>query len=104
MPPSQQATTNEASFILSQSSAGLEEISDYIARDNPKRAFSFILEIEAHCREIAKLPEVFIFREELAPLLQMAIHGNYLILFRVQDESVRIERIVHGARKLSELI
>jgi toxin ParE1/3/4 len=43
-------------------------------------------------------------REDLAPGLQMAVHGNYLILFRAQETLVRIERIVHGARRLSDLV
>ena len=30
--------------------------------------------------------------------IRIAVHGRYLILFRADDESVRIERIVHGAR------
>jgi plasmid stabilization system protein ParE len=28
-------------------------------------------------------------------------HGNYLILFRIVGESVRVERVIHGARKLA---
>jgi plasmid stabilization system protein ParE len=30
----------------------------------------------------------------------MAVHGNYLILFRVVDKTVRVERVIHGARNL----
>jgi toxin ParE1/3/4 len=29
----------------------LEEIGDYIARDNPRRAISFLGELEAHCHK-----------------------------------------------------
>ena len=82
----------------------LEEIGDYIARDNPLRALSFIAELEAQCRRVAEMPAAFPKREDIAPGLQMAVHGNYLILFRVQSDSVRIERIVHGARRLSGLL
>lgn len=82
----------------------LEEIGDYIARDNPKRALSFLAEIEEHCQRIAELPSGFPKRDDIRPGLQMGVHGNYLILFTTDETAVRIERIVHGARRLRELI
>lgn len=82
----------------------LEEIGDYIARENPSRAMSFLSEIEARCQQIAEMPSAFPSRKDLAPELQMAVHGRYLILFRVLSGTVRIERIVHGARQISDLI
>ena len=82
----------------------IEEIGDYIARDNPRRALSFIEEIRAHCVRVAETPTVFPAREDLAPGLKMAVHGNYLILFQVQADTVRVERIVHGARKITDLM
>ena len=87
-----------------QAALDLEEIGDYIARDNSERVLSFLAEIEAHCYRVAKMPNAWTRREDLAPGLQMAVHGNYLILFRVQERSVRIERIVHGARRLGDLV
>ncbi len=82
----------------------LEEIGDYIARDNPERALSFLNELEAHCNRVAEMPAAFPTRDDIAPGLQMAVHGNYLILFHTESDSVRIERIVHGARQLKDLL
>jgi toxin ParE1/3/4 len=82
----------------------IEEIGDYIARDNCRRAESFLNELEAHCYRIAEMPSAFPSREDLAAGLQMAVHGNYLIFFRLQDEAVRIERIIHGARRIGDLV
>ncbi len=82
----------------------LEEIGDYIARDNPQRALSFLAELEAHCLRIAEMPTAFPVRNDITPGLQMAVHGNYLILFHAEKDSVRIERIVHGARQLKDLL
>jgi toxin ParE1/3/4 len=67
--------------------ADLEQIGDYLARDNPARAISFLEELRAHC-------------DDLATGLRMAVHGRYLILFRANPDEVRIERILHGARRL----
>lgn len=82
----------------------LEEIADYIARDNPSRAVSFINELETHCHQIAELPEAYPLREDLAPKLRIAFHKNYAILFRLLEDTVRIERIVHGARDITQMI
>lgn len=67
--------------------ADLEEIADYIARDNPARAASFIAELAAKCRIIAETPELHPARADLAPNLRMAVHGRYLyctVIFRAK--------------------
>ena len=92
-------------FIFSPRAAlDLEEIGDYIARDNPQRALSFLAELEAQCHRIAEMPSAFAKRDDIEPGLQMGVHGNYLILFHAEGDTVRIERIVHGARRLQDLI
>ncbi len=86
-----------------KAAADIEEIGDYIARDNPERALSFVTELEAHCQKILTAPEAFPSRDELLPGARMASHRRYLIFFRVHGKTVRIERIVHGARDLRNL-
>jgi toxin ParE1/3/4 len=44
----------------------LEEIGDYIARDNPARAISFLDEVRARCDRIAATPASYPAREDLA--------------------------------------
>lgn len=84
--------------------ADLEEIGDYIARDNPERAVTFIEEIEAHCNRIAENPTAFPKREDIAPGLLMAVHRRYLIFYRIVEKTVRIERVIHGARNLTDIV
>jgi toxin ParE1/3/4 len=79
----------------------LEEIDDYIARGNPARALSFLKELRVRCDRIAANPTAYPAREDLAPGLRMAVHRQYLIFFRAGMDHVRIERILHGARRLS---
>ena len=78
----------------------LEEIGDYIARDNPSRAISFVRELKRECHRIAKRPGAFPVRDDLAAGIRMGVHGKYLIFFRVIDKTVRVERVIHGARNL----
>ncbi len=86
--------------------ADLEEITDYIARENPARAASFVAELETKCSAVAAAPEFYPARTDLAPGLRMAPHGRYLVLFRElpNENTVRVERVLHGARNLPRLI
>lgn len=81
----------------------LEEIGDYIARDNPKRALSFVQEVRERCAQIVANPQAAPLRPELGAGFRMVPFGRYLIFYTVGTDAVRIERILHGARRLSDL-
>lgn len=83
--------------------ADLEDIGDYIARDNPSRAASFVEELETACSRIAENPRAYASRDSLVPGIRMAVYRHYLIFFRILDHEIRVERIVHGARHLPSL-
>lgn len=93
-------------LISPRAAADLDEIGEFIARDNPARAASFVAELEAKCRTIASSPEGYPARPDLAEGVRMAVHGRYLLFFRALDDSgaVRIERVLHGARDLPGLV
>ncbi len=83
----------------------LQEIGDYISQDNPIRAHSYVRELRQHCRRIAEKPRLHRLREEFGAGVRGAVHGSYLILYTHRDDGlVVIERIVHGARDLDELL
>ena len=84
--------------------ADIEAIGDFIAADDPARAVSFIDELMALCGRIAERPRAFQRRDDLASGLRQAVHDRYVILFTVDADGVVIERIVHGARRLEDLI
>ena len=93
-------------LLSPRAAADLEEIAEYIARDNPVRAASFVAELEATCRAVAAAPELYPARPDLAPGLRMAVHGRYLVLYRdlTREGTVRVERVLHGARNLPRLL
>ena len=83
----------------------LETIGDYIARDNPVRALSFLQELRAKCLGLAEMPERF----PLVPRFEMSGvrrrgHGDYLIFYRVEAEKVVIIHILHGAQDYSAIL
>ena len=83
--------------------ADLDAIADYIAQDNPKRALSFLAEIRAKLRAVATQPLLYRLRPEIGDDARVALAGRYVILFRIVGDTVRIERVVYGARDLLAL-
>lgn len=82
----------------------LVEIIDFIALDNPERAFEFEDELIARARKIGQSPMAYVERPELREALRSCAHGAYVIFFTVDDQGVRIERILHGSRDLGPLL
>jgi len=82
----------------------LEATGDFIANDNPARAVSFIDELLVLCVCIAERPDAFQRRNDLADGLRQVVHGRYLVLFTPDENGVVIERVIHGARRLEDLI
>ena len=78
----------------------LEEIGDYIAKDNPVRAGSFVAELRAQCEKICLNPVGYQRRPELSDDLRSCAHGSYVIFFESTTEQVTIVRILHGARDI----
>lgn len=81
----------------------LDVIAGYIAQDNPRRARSFLAEIRAKLHDVGNHPLLYQLRPEIGLDARLALVGHYVILFRIMDERVRIERIVYGGRDLLEL-
>ena len=80
--------------------ADLQEIGDYIAKDNPRRAESFIDELLDQAEKIAQMPTAYVAREDLASGLRMCVHGRYLLFFRATGSVMRVERILHSRRDI----
>lgn len=79
----------------------LEEIADYIARDNPRRALSYIGDIREHCRNIVTFSEAAALHEEFGTGIRVVPFGRYLIFYTTHPDTVRIERILSSSRLLS---
>ncbi len=82
----------------------LVEITDFIALDNAERASKFEDELLEHARTIAQVPLGYIERPELKKGIRSCSHGAYIIFFTIDNQGVRIERILHGARGLGPLL
>jgi toxin ParE1/3/4 len=82
----------------------LLEIGDYIARDNPDRAVSFVDEIAARCRTLSEFPRKGRLHRSLRREARILAYRGYLIVYREHEDRVTIERVWHGARDILSLL
>ena len=79
--------------------ASADEIAGYIAKDNPTRAASFVLELQAGVNKLQTHPGMG--RAGRVPgTRELVLHKNYIAIYRVRGDSVEILRLHHAARKL----
>jgi toxin ParE1/3/4 len=82
----------------------LEAIGDWIAQENPDRAYRFVRELRVDCANLSDLPERYaIFKTTDMGDIRRKPHGNYLIFYVVGKAVVSISRILHGAQDYSDL-
>jgi len=83
--------------------ADLMDIADFIADASPRTALEFVDKLEERCLKIGTSPESYRLRPELAAGLRSVVFSAYLIFYRAEANTVRIERILHGSRNLPEV-
>jgi toxin ParE1/3/4 len=94
--------------ILPAAEAELEAIGDYIARDNPRRAVSFVRELRDKCMGLADMALTF----PLVPRyeergVRHRVHGNDQIFYRVVGqpaERIDVIHVLHGARNYAAML
>ena len=85
--------------ITAEAEADLESIGDYIAKDNPPRALTFVRELRASCLGLSDFPERFALVPRYADQgIRHRVHGRYAIFYRVEAEGVTVLHVLHGAR------
>jgi toxin ParE1/3/4 len=82
----------------------LEEIHDYIAEDNLKKAKDFIVFLRKKCLFLANNPFTGRARPEIRHDLRSFPVKRYLILYRILDEVVEVVSIIHGSRDIETFL
>lgn len=82
----------------------LRGIVRYIGKDNPTRAKSFGKELRDKTKPLAQHPELGRKGRPGLPewLRELVVHRNYIIFYRVLDESSTVEilRVKHAAQQV----
>jgi toxin ParE1/3/4 len=79
--------------------ASVDEIAGFIAKDNPGRATSFVLELQASVTQLQAHPGMG--RAGRVPgTRELVLHKNYIAIYRVRGDNVEVLRLHHAARNL----
>jgi toxin ParE1/3/4 len=76
----------------------LGEIRDYIARDNRTAAKRFVERLRARCRLLSEQPHIGRERPDIRAGLRSLPIQNYIVFYRLVDDTVEIVSVVHGSR------
>jgi plasmid stabilization system protein ParE len=93
--------------ILPDAEADLEAIGDYIARDNPRRALTFVQDLRQMCNGLADMPLAFPLVSRYEHMgVRHRVYGSYQIFYRVVEQSARIDvlHVIHGARNYAAIL
>ena len=92
---------------LSTAEADLEEIFDYIVRDDPSSAASMLEQFHDPVSKLADNPHLGVAPgDDLLKRLgyRLLIIGDYLVFYVAMPKMVQIRRILHGARNYRFLL
>lgn len=81
----------------------LDKIQAHIDEHNPQAAAAMVSALLDCCEALPTAPEAYRLRPEIKPGLRSQSYKSYLILYMLTDTAVRIERVLHGSRNLTEV-
>jgi toxin ParE1/3/4 len=92
---------------LSAAERDLDDIFDYIMKDNPVAALSLLKEIDRSISHLSCNPELGVVPKDdrLKKLgYRVLIIRKYLVFYVVKKEFIQIRRVLHGARQYGFLL
>lgn len=91
--------------LTRQAETDLEAIGDWIARDNPLRAISYVQELVHACETLTDAPKAYPVLTRFSRLgIRRRSYGDYLIFYRILGETVEVSHVIHGARDYEAIL
>jgi toxin ParE1/3/4 len=87
----------------SRARSDLLDIWLYISDDSVAAADRVLDEINRVCRLISEHPKIGRVRPEIGAELRSFAAMSWIVFYRIDDDAIRIVRIVHGARDFDQL-
>ncbi|MBF2057367.1 MAG: type II toxin-antitoxin system RelE/ParE family toxin [Cyanobacterium sp. T60_A2020_053] len=81
----------------------INEICDYIAKENPTSASNLFDAVRQKCKLVANFPKMGKSYEQIRPNLKGFFVGDYIIFYYAYDDGIFILRIISGYRNLDIL-
>jgi toxin ParE1/3/4 len=91
--------------LTQKARADLVEIAKWIAKDNPNRAVSLVLDLREAFRALRDFPEAYplaLTKDDVT--IRRKIVGNYLIFFTIMGKQIEILHVLNGARDWEVLL
>jgi plasmid stabilization system protein ParE len=83
----------------------LEAIAEFIGKDSPHYAASFVRQARRMARSLAFYSERGrVVPEFKNPAIRELLLGNYRLIYKVMPETVYVLGVIHGARNLEDLL
>lgn len=79
-------------------------IVEYIAADNATAAENWVAELDATLALLSQQPEIGEQVDYLAPGVRRHCLGNYLLFYKVISDGIELRRVLHGARRIEDLL
>lgn len=77
----------------------VDEIAEFIAKDNPVRASSFVQELKDAVTKLQIYPAIGRAGRVMGTR-ELVLHKNYIAIYRIRGDDVEILRLHHVARNL----
>lgn len=76
-----------------------------IKADNPRRAETFVAELESRCRELGGMPRAYALvpRHERSGVRRRP-YRDYLIFYRLAADTVEVLHVLHGAQDYEAIL
>jgi len=88
--------------ITSRAEADMVQIGNYLERHaGSETANRYISRLRIGCESLRSMSERSRERNEIAPGQRIMVVNPYLIFYRIEGEVVFVQRVLHGARKIS---
>lgn len=84
--------------LARRAQSDLRQIGQWIARDNPRRARTYVEDLMATCLSLRQFPEQWPVVSKGPPTMRRAVHGKYAIFYLVRTDRVLVLAIIHGSR------
>ncbi len=82
-----------------QAEDDINDVFDFIAADNPRRALSYIEEIQQACRSLCQTPMIGIDRSDLRPGVRvLTLWRRVVVVYELPPDKLRVLRIFTGGR------
>jgi toxin ParE1/3/4 len=88
----------------------MDSIAEHIQQNSPRSALRFLEAVEATAERLLTFPEFGALFETSEPaLLELRVclvtgFKKYLLFYRIRSDGIHVERVVHGARDLANIL